>query len=255
MYKTKTNDLMDFYFNDKQLSDFGGYVGSTDGGLNKYSGLPAREIVSDKALKTDIETVFNSYLTSRSFPVPVVFENLDDGDIRKISAWLNSPTPSPFYYVGDSIYINAMLDSDSFDFEMATIEDGEMELKFICHDPYFYSMQDKTYTSSSLTSGTEYTFTNDGTEEAYPNVEIRATDSINLKIYDSNKILYSETNITNIVSGVVINSITGECTTLAGGDMINDIDEFPVLPSGKFYFKVTGSQLNSLKMTFKERYI
>ena len=65
MYKFQGQNFMDFVFRDKKLSDFGGFVGSADGGIKEYSVLPKRSYTTDKAIGSDIETVYASNLEPR----------------------------------------------------------------------------------------------------------------------------------------------------------------------------------------------
>ena len=62
-----------------------GIIGGSDP-LTSYPLLPSRTYVTDRAIGQDGMTVFESYLEPRTFEVPVFFENIDDGGIRKIAS-------------------------------------------------------------------------------------------------------------------------------------------------------------------------
>lgn len=255
MHKFTDLDFYDFTFNGRKLSDFGGYVGSADGGLKQYSLLPARSYVTDRPLNSDITYQFGSSLESRVFEVPVVFEQLHDGDLRNIAAWLDSPTPSEFSFVGDDVYINACLDSADFFAQSTSGQDAQIPLKFICNDPFYYELELTQYTLTNLVSGQAYTYTNHGYGELYPYITLACSGSVKIEILDSNGNVHTTTNITNITGGVKINSQTLECTLLSGASHFAYIDNFPVIPQGNFSIKVTGSGLNNMVIEYRVKYI
>lgn len=254
MYKLENMDFMDFYFNGKKLSDFGGAVGSVDGGFKRYTLLPPREYVKDRPLFSDIQTIYYSYLDSRTFSVPIFFEEFHDGSVRELAAWLNSPTPSKFYFVGDDVYINVVLDSEAFDIDTYGGLNGVVELKFIGDNPYFYNLTAKNISYNPLVSGQAYKITNEGSQDSYPLLDIRCSGDITIEVFDSSNYLYSVSNVTNIASGVKINSLTQECNRISGESHFNFIDEFPVFPSGNFTIKVKGS-VTSMNVQFDRIYV
>lgn len=252
MYKFSNNHFEDFEFGGKKLSELGGYVGG-EGGLKQYPIIPGRNYVTDKPIGSNITTVFNSSLEPRPFEVPIVFEELTDGKIREVAMWLDSPKPKKFMYVGDSVYINACLDGN-FDFQSSSGIDGQVALKFIAYDPYYYSNTKTNKTISSLISGNEYKYENNGCDELPPYITIGCSGTIELEILDSNKNVYTSTTITNITGGVIIDSENENCTTLSGASMFRYIDNFPLLPNGDFYVKITGSNLGNFSIEYRERF-
>lgn len=255
MNKFEGLSFYDFIFNGKKLSDFGGYVGSTNGGLKTYPILPARSRVKDRPLNSDITHEFASSLEPRPFEVPVVFEQLHDGDLRKIAAWLDSPTPSKFQWVGDDVYINAELDETDFNAQSISGQDGQIALKFVCNDPFYYSVNLTQYTITNLVSGHTYSYVNDGYGELYPYITLSCSGDVKIEILDSNGNVYTTTNITNITGGVKIDSTTLECTLLSGASHFAHIDSFPVIPKSNFSIKVTGDNLNSMTIEYRVKYI
>lgn len=255
MYKFKNMVFDDFAFNSKKLSEIGGYVGSANGGLKTYSVLPSRSYTTDKPLNTDITTVYASSLEPRTFEVPIVFDKLDDGKIREIAMWLDSPTASQFSWVGDTVYINACLDGSAFDFESSSGQDGQLNLKFIAHDPFYYDITQSKHTISSLTSGQSYAFENEGYGELPPYMTITCSGDIKIEILNSENKVYTTTNITGITGGVKIDSTALECTLLSGASHFSHIDNFPMLPQGEFKVKVTGTNLTNMQLDYRQRYL
>ena len=250
-------DFFDFTFNNKKLSDFGGYVGNTSDGYKTYSVLPTRQRTKDKPLNSDITYEFSSSLNPRTFEVPIIFEQLHDGDLRAIASWLDSPTPSKFMFEGDDVYINATLDETDFNAESVTGQDGIITLKFVCNDPFYYEnkLTKHTITQDEFVSGQVYTFDNYGYGELYPNIWIACTGDIKIEVLDSDNKVYTTTNITDIVGGVKINSTTLECTLQSGASHFAHIDRFPVIPYGEFGIKVTGSNLTNMTIEYRIKYI
>lgn len=255
MYNFKSLTFDDFIYNGKKLSSFGGYVGSADGGIKTYSLLPTRSYVTDKPLKSDITTVYDSSFEPRLFEVPLVFEELTDGKVRELAMWLDSPTSSKFQWVGDTVYINASLDSTDFDFATSSGRDGQIPIKFICHDPFYYDLNQTQYTLTSPVSGQVYSYANNGYGEIAPYLTITCSGTVKVEILDSSNKVYTTTNITNITGGVKINSETLTCTLLSGASHFAYIDNFPMIPQGKFSLKVTGSSLTKIVLGYRQRYI
>lgn len=257
MYNFNNIDFMDFQFNGKWLSDFNGYVGSSDGGLKSYSVLPSRSYTVDKPLKSNITTVYASSLEPRPFEVPVVFDSLEDSKLRDIAMWLDSPIPSKFQWKGDNVYINAQLDSTDFNAQSTSGSDGQIALKFICYDPFYYSLNETQYihTSSDFVSGQLYEGDNNGYGELDPILKISGSGTFKIEIFDSKEELYSETNITSVIAGVNINCETQECKLFSGANHFNNIDNFPIIPNGKFKYKITGTNITNVEIRFRVKYI
>lgn len=245
----------DFIYKGKKLSDFGGYVGSADGGIKQYSLLPSRSYVTDKPLGSDITTVYDSSLEPRVFEVPIVFEELTDGKLREVAMWLDSPVPYQFQWVGDNVYINACLDSTDFNAQSSSGIDGQIALKFIANDPFYYSINLTQHTETSPVSGQLYTYANNGYGDLPPYLMITCTGTVKIEILDADENVYTTTNITDIVGGVRIDSQSLECTLLSGASHFAHIDDFPILPQGEFSLKVTGSNLSEISLQYRERYI
>lgn len=133
-------DFYDFNFNGHYLSEFGGIVADNEGGKITYSLLPEREYVINHPFECDSTFVFKSRLKPRIWEVPIFFNDLDYAGIRKIAGWLNSPTTSQFFYKGDSLMINARINSEAINLGTYSGQEGLTKLQFIAHDPYYYDI-------------------------------------------------------------------------------------------------------------------
>ena len=257
MNKFEGLDFYDFEFNGERLSSFGGCVGSSDGGLKTYSILPARSRVTDRPLNSDITYEFSSALEPRTFEVPIVFEQIRDGDLRKIAAWLDSPTPSKFRFIGDDVYINAELDSTDFNAQSTSGQDAQIALKFICHDPYYYdfNMTKYRFEEEVVASGLVFEVENKGYGEIYPNIKISCTGDTTINIRDASGKIYRQSHVSNIVGGVIIDSTTLECTLFSGANHFQYIDKFPAIPQGKCTIEILTDTFSYMTVEFRNKYI
>lgn len=253
------NDInfMDFYFNGHFLSEFGGYIGSTDGGLKTYSLLPSRTYVTDKPLNYDGNIVFDSYLEPREFTVPIVFDSIDDGGIRQISGWLNTKKDEKFYFADDSVYINCTLDSNNTDFSSIGGDDGECELNFIANDPYYYALNSSVYNFENTQANYSYNMINAGNSVAYPIITVETSKGFKLDVLDINQkeycsFVYQGSKTLN--KPIVID--TKYCMIKSGDTNLynNIVGEFPVFPTGVFYLRLNVS-VPKLSVEFRPRYI
>ena len=247
-------NFFDFYYNGHYLSEFGGYVGSTDGGFKKYSLLPSRTYVTDKQLNYDGNIIFDSYLEPRSFKVPIVFESIDDAGIRTIAGWLNTKTDEKFFFADDTLYINCVLDSNETDLDSISGVDGECELTFLANDPYYYSMNTSNYIFQDVTGGTLLPMINGGNAECYPKIKIMTSQSFVMSVYDINSKVIQQFSVTSPMSPVTIDS--KYCTCFSGSyNLFNNTEgKFPVFPSGVFYISFN-TDIKEVDVDFVPRFI
>lgn len=241
----------DFFFNGHFLSEFGGYVGSTDGGLKKYPFLPSREYATDSPLEYDGEYVFDSHLAPREWEVPIVFDNIDDAGLRQVAGWLDTSTAAKFYYADDTVYIMACLNGDNNDISSVSGKDGEITLNFIAHDPFYYAINPSTYTFTNIMQDTKshaniYNMINAGTKTAFPTISVMATHSFVLNVLDSTQTQVASliVDLDDVTTGstqfgklpIVIES--RYCTCTCGDYNLYGCvkSKFPLLPVGVFYF-------------------
>lgn len=256
MNKTSTIDFMDFEFGGKKLSSLGWYVGGNDKGIKSYSVLPSRSYVTDGSIGMDGLTVYSSNLEPRPFEVCIFKEDIKDGDIRELAAFLNSPTPKKFNYVGDDTYINACLDSQAFDCESIAMVAGQLPLKFIAYDPHYYAIKKTTNTLTNLQSGTMYEFENNSTAEIFPFIQVACSGTLKIEVFDMNDTLLSTTNITNITGGVKLFCDTQDATLLSTAPHFQYVDVFPTFPQqGGFKMKFTGTGLTNAVVEYTEKFI
>ena len=243
-------DFSDFYFNGYYLSDFGGVVASTDGGSLKYSLLPSRDYVTDRPYNYDGDIVFSSSLTPRVWEIPVYFEDLSNKNIRQISKWLNSDKTSYFYFKGDSIRINARLDSDSYNLLTETGLEGLTTLKFIAHDPYFYDIKPTRYTIDRIAD--KYYF-NQGTLTCPCVFYLTGSGDINISVIGSDGVSQSCT-VKNISGGAIVNTYNMICTSQNGDNKFNDFEgDYIQIPPGKFTLVISGALRSVIE--FHGRYV
>lgn len=247
-------NFFDFYYNGHYLSEFGGYVGSTDGGFKKYSLLPSRTYVTDKPLNYDGTIVFDSYLEPRTFRVPIVFESIDDAGIRAIAGWLNTKKDEKFYFADDSLYINCVLDSNATDFDSISGVDGECELNFLANDPYYYSLNPSNYVFSNVSKETLLPMMNGGNVECFPKIKVSTSQSFILNVHDINTNIIQQFSVTSPMSPTTIDS--KYCTCVSGNyNLFNNTEgKFPVFPPGVFYISFN-IDIKEVTLDFVPRYI
>ena len=257
MNKTQSITFEDFNYKGTNLSDLGWIVAGTDKGIKSYSVLPSMSFTTDRAIGSNVTTVYDAHLEPRPFEVSIFKEDIQDGDIRKLAAWLQAFEDGKFYFVGDDVYCNTRLDSQAFEAEHLGVCSGQIPLKFICHDPYYYSLEPKTQTLTSLKSGQVYTCINSSTAEIFPYIQVACNGAVKIEVYDLNNNLLSTTNITDITAGVRIYTETQDCTLLSGASHFSNIDTFPVFPQygGDFKVKFTGDALTNATIEYTEKFI
>lgn len=254
MHTLSDINFYDFYYNGHYLSDFGGYVGSTDGGFKRYSLLPQRSYVTDRPLGYDGKFIFDSYLEPRPFSVPVVFEDIDEVGIRAISGWLNTNKDAVFYFVDDSLYINAVLDSKETDFDSVTGIDGECELNFIANDPYYYSMNPSRYAFDAVDKDKPMPMVNAGNIECFPKITIDCGKAFELSVLDSSMDVIQTFSVDSDKSPIVLES--KYCTCVSGEFNLFDTTdgEFLKFPVGVFYLQINEGA-KRIEVEFTPRYI
>lgn len=236
-------DTGDFYFNGHWLSEFGGVIAGQNG-LSPFSLTPQLQTKTEKILGRDGELVYDATYSPRTFTIPVMFEDLNQ--IRDIAGWLNARKPTTFYFKGDTVQIDCLIDS-ALDVN-AFCYQGTVELKFIAHRPFFYAIQDRKHVinknatpsssvdnvtntwTQNVTAITNVTITNDGNMDSYPVYKIVGAGTISLTINGQT------ISITNVVDYVLVDTkycncyrdgatpvnfigkMTGEFITLQAGD-------------------------------------
>lgn len=240
MNKIKNIDFTDFYFNGHWLSEFGGMIGGTEP-IKDYPLLPEREYITDRAINQDGETLFNSYLKTRTFEVPIFFENIDQVGIRKIAQWLNSPSPDWFYYRNDSLKIKCVLDSGGSNLESLAVYGGTANLKFIAFDPYYYQLTNTVIEKNNIaTTKTSLSYVNEGSE-CFCVLKLWGSGTIKVTVYKDSDVFKSCT-VTDVVSGIIIDSLNHTCDAISGANKLDFFDgEFPTIPNGNYKIMIEGN--------------
>jgi len=242
-------DFTDFFFNGKYLSDFGGMVGDVSGGKLTYSLLPTREYITDKPFNYEGEIIFDTRLNPRTWEVPVYFKDLEDVNIRKISKWLNSDQSSSFYFKGDTVRINARLDSDAYNLDTYSGFEGLTSLKFIAYDPYFYDIK-RTIETIPRYSGLP--LFNRGNVDCPCIIKASGSGIITINLAGDN--ISSSCEIKAITNGVLVDTENMIVTSLSGENLFNSFSgDFIQIPSGRFNITVSGGITAQLE--YHSRYI
>ncbi len=254
MHTLSDINFYDFYYNGHFLSEYGGYIGSTDGGLKRYSLLPSRSYVTDRPLGLDGKYIFDSYLEPRTFSVPVVFEELDDAGIRQISGWLNTSRDSRFYFADDSLYINAVLDTKASDFDSISGIDGECELNFIANDPYYYALIPSSYTFENTKVGQQLPMVNAGNIDCYPKIMVDCGKAFEISVLNAKHEVIQTFSVDSEKRNIELDS--KYCTCISGDlNLFDTTDgEFLTLPTGVFYLAIN-QEVSKVKVDFVPRYI
>lgn len=251
----------DFYFNGRWLSSLGGQICGKDG-VSPFSVLPAKDIKSEKILGVDGEIVFSSNYQSRTFNVPIMFEDITR--IREIAGWLNVDKPTDFYFKNDTVKTKVMFDS-AIDFEAYALQ-GIVELKFIAHDPYFKLITEAT---QEFTSGLNLgvSVINSGNAKSYPLIRIEATEdviiSINdlpIRIVDIDEYIYLDTLYYTAYKGDIImpSSCINKIDTVYDQLIVTEptlLTTFPVLNIGANELKVVGGTVTKITVNTRPRWI
>ena len=239
-------DIKDFYFNGRYLSSFGGYVGSS-GGFQELTSLPSREFITDRAVGLDGVSIFDSYLTPRTFVVSVVFHDITAVTIRDIATWLNVKTPTEFYWKNDDIKINVMIDGDSASsFRLLAEKTGFAEIKFIAHDPYFYELDETIYSGSftsipDVGSFASIEILNYGTEISYPIITLSASGDIVVEIKDVLGTVVQRLTVNNAITNLYVDN-KNRIVTHNGGQSAYTLlldGRFINIPAGEYTMEIT----------------
>jgi phage-related protein len=239
----------DFYFNGAWLSDFDGIIAGSNG-LSPFSIVPSKEIKTTKILGRHGELACAATYNPRTFEIPVVF--LDLSRIREIASWLNVLEPTGFFYEEDGVKIDVMFDS-AIDVEHGIIEGkmgGEISLKFIAHNPFFYKISE-TPLKFSAPFSSSVKFNNDGNFNSYPQIKIVGTGDIIMNINDV------EFGINAIDEYVYIDSLYDTVYKGNINKLPNFLGLFPELKPGANTFSITGGtgMCTSIEILCRSRWI
>jgi predicted phage tail component-like protein len=220
---------MDFYFNGHWLSEFGGMICGKSG-FNNISILPQLEIKTEKVLGRHGEIVYDSTYQPRSFVVPVKFEDISI--IRDIAGWLNATEPQDFYFKGDAIKIQCLIDS-ALDLEMYCYQ-GVVDLKFIAHNPLYTSIEDFKYVITKYDRS--YAFVNP--LETFNTVTITQYDRYTpatIEIVDTNEQTVSQDLNSIVYTDGIVTKTDGvmniEATDMSHIEIFNDgnMESYPLI--------------------------
>lgn len=243
----------DFYFNKKRLSDFGGVIISDDEATITPV-LPQKDILSERIIGTDIEVVYGSRLNPRTFDITVFFN--DFINIREFAAWLHTTGPEDFYYIGDSVKLHAMI-NDSLDMELyyggynedRDLFKGIAVLKFIAHDPYYYYIEDKTFTYNTFAA--QHIFDCGATIKSFPRIKFEVTGTQNV-VYKLNGI---QTELNGVNQYCYIDGLYRTVEDFVGNKRHILKGAYPVLKPRENIFELINGSVNSVTIECRSRLI
>lgn len=128
----------DFKFGDKQLSDFGGVIYSSDGFKRKIGGEPEHITLP---IPNKGEIYYGTKITPLEFEEDVYFEETIEG--VEIASWICGGEEKRFEYIGDNKYCNAVYNG-RLEFN---IYGDEIECKslttipFICYEGFWRAIE------------------------------------------------------------------------------------------------------------------
>lgn len=135
--------------------------------------------------------------------------------------------------------------------------DGQANLKFIAHDPYYYEANPVVYEYTGLSGDTfTYNYENKGQSISYPVIELYGSGEFTITVKGSDGSVLSECIISNVTSGVIVDSMYGNVLGASGASFYNNFDgRFPYIPKNDGYsVEITGSALR-IKITPNYRWI
>ena len=172
------NDIyIDFSFNGKRLSEKNGYIHTTSNPFRSAL-LPSQELKSE-AIPNIGEVFVGKTLGVRRWILDIFFDNILDQ--REIANWLMTEMESEFYFVGDNVKINALVENVD-DLEIYAEGDvfmGQFTINFVAYDPYYYPIDNKTLEFTTFSQ--EIVFGNDGNRESFPVLEFELNGLQNVK--------------------------------------------------------------------------
>lgn len=174
----RNNDIyMDFSFNGKRLSEKNGYIHTTSNPF-KSALLPNQELKSE-VIPSIGEVFVGKTLGARRWSLDIFFDNILDQ--REIASWLMTEMESEFYFIGDNVKINALVENVD-DLEVYAEGDvfmGQFAINFVAYDPYYYNLNNEALEFTTFSQ--EIVFNNDGNRESFPVLEFDLNGLQNVK--------------------------------------------------------------------------
>lgn len=253
----RNNDIyMDFSFNGKRLSDFNGWIHTTSNPFRSAL-LPSQELKSE-VIPSIGEVFVGKTLGTRKWSLGIFFDNILDQ--REIANWLiMTASESEFYFVGDSVKINALVENAD-DLEIYAEGDvfmGQFTINFVAYDPYYYPIDNKTLEFTTFSQ--EIVFNNDGNRESFPILEFELNGLQNVKFKLNNDSLFE---VSEAQDKLIIDSIYHTCKDINGNRRRSIIGNSPAeffynlnLKPGKNKFQLINGSIKKLTIKTNSRYI
>jgi hypothetical protein len=207
-------------------TDFGGIIINTNEEVYEKECMPQLNFTTDKNDMRDGEIFLNATYGIREIPMTVLFsEELGGGDLFELKKWLGKKYQQIFNW-----------DEDLEEKEILAIESGgwksqvyytkhffgKIDLKFICHYPYYSRIKDRDITFTNLVIGENYKVKSKGNSDSYPLIKIISTTP---------SIVFQWNDLTITLNYLTTNPIYLDCEKNICYEIINGVK---VLVTSKF---------------------
>lgn len=251
----RNNDIyMDFSFNGKRLSSFNGWIHTSS---NPFAMplLPNQELKSENI--PSIGEVFTGRsLGARKWSLDIFFDNILDQ--REIASWLMTQKESEFYFVGDNVKINALVENvdDLEIYAEGNVFMGQFTINFVAYDPYYYPIDNEALEFTTFSE--EIVFNNDGNRESFPVLEFDLNGLVNVK-FKLNNVLFE---VSEARDRLVIDAIYHTCKDGSSNRRRSIVGCSPAeffynlkLKPGKNKFILINGSISRLTIKCNSRYI
>lgn len=250
----RNNDIyMDFSFNGKKLSEKNGWVHTTNSPFTSTL-LPNQELKSEN-IPSIGEVFVGKTLGARRWSLDIFFDNILDQ--REIANWLMTEMESEFYFVGDSVKINALVENVD-DLEIYAEGDvfmGQFTINFVAYDPYYYPLTDKVLEFTTFSQ--EIVFNNDGNRESFGEFDFTLNGLQNVKFRLNGELF----EVSEAKNRLLLNTEYHTCKDSDGNrrrSIVGNVAEFFYklpLKSGRNTFSLVNGSINRLTIKCNSRYI
>lgn len=250
----KNNDIyMDFIFNGRNLSDFNGWIHTTNNPF-KMPLLPNQEIKSE-SIPSIGEIFTGRTLGARRWSLDIFFDNILDQ--REIANWLITESESEFSFVGDDVKINALVENTD-ELELYAEGDvfmGQFTINFVAFNPYYYPISDRVHEFTTFSQ--EIVFNNDGNRESFGEFDFTLNGLQNVKFRLNGELF----EISEAKNRLLINTEFHTCKDSDGNrrrSIVGNVAEFFYklpLRAGRNTFTLVNGSVSRLTIKCNSRYI
>jgi hypothetical protein len=208
--------------------DFGGIIINTNEEVYERECMPQINFITVKNDFTDGELFVDAHYGIRTIDMTVLFsEELGGGDLFELKRWLGKKYQQIFNWDEDleNLGIYA-IESGNWQSQVYYTKKfyGKINLKFICHNPYYFKLKDRDITFTNMILNQDYVVKNNGNSNSYPLIKI--TPSTTTVVFKWNDLIITLSNLT------IGNHIYLDCKKCVCYEVINNIK---TLATTKFY--------------------